>query len=330
MTHAPRTSYLPPDHHVFDPVFAHLTPRFRGLHLAGDAALLARRPRVGIVGSRAPRTDAGELARRIATDAARAGLVVVSGLARGIDSIAHQATLDADGATIAVLAGGLGRVQPVANRELAQRILGLETTRPHPDGVAAGHRPDAPGLLVSEYGAGAEESFPYRFRERNRIIAALSDYLVVIQARHDSGSMITADCALQLGIQVGVLPSMPDDPCHTGTVSLISDGADAVVDGASLLRRMELHGAVPPGFADAAATGARIDPTDPRGFSGGGAADQLALDEHPILQQLHVPRTADELAAAIGTDLADVRLQLLDLEDDGRAALRDDGAWQRT
>ena len=327
MSSAHHSTWLAPGDDRLGPAFAHLTPRFQGLHVAGNVGVLERRPRIGVIGSRAPREDAADAARRIARDAARAGIVVVSGLARGIDGIAHQATLEAGGATIAVLAGGLASVKPVGNRRLAARIAGAGDGG---DGVPAGDLATAPGLVVSEYGAGRQEAYPYRFRERNRIIAALSDYLVVVQARHESGSMITAECALQLGVQVGVLPSAPDDPCHLGTTALIHDGADAVVDGASLFRRLELHGVVPPGFAEAASLGARIDPADPRGFSGGGEPDQLALDEHPLLQRLHVPRTADELAAALGSDLLDVRLQLLELEDDGRAALRDDGAWQRT
>jgi DNA processing protein len=303
----------------------HVTPRCSGVWYAGDVDLLERRPRIGVIGSRRPRSDAAAIAYRIANDAARAGFTIVSGLAIGIDGVAHRAALDGDAPTIAVLAGGLARVQPSSNRELARAIADSRTVR----GVLAGHRPGAPGLVVSEYGANEEPAHPYRFRARNRIIAALCDYLVVIQARHVSGSMKTAEDALSLGVQVGVLPSSPDDECHSGTTALIHDGADAVVDGASLFRRLELHGVMRRGFADAAANGARIDPADPGGWTGGEAPLQLALDDHPLAPHLVLPRTAEELAERAGLSLGDVRMLLLDLEDERRVLHRGDGTWIR-
>jgi DNA processing protein len=318
-----RRRFVPPGDDRLPESLAHVQPRFAGLWLAGDASLLERGPRIGVIGSRRPRADAAEAARRIARDAGRAGFTVVSGLAIGIDGVAHAAALDAGAPTIAVLAGGLARVQPSSNRSLAVRIAGERRGA----GVAVGHRDGAPGLVVTEYGAGDEQAYPYRFRDRNRIIAALSDYLVVVQARHVSGSMITASVALDLGIQVGVLPSSPDDECHSGTMALIHDGADAVVDGASLFRRLELHGIMRRGFADAAARGARIDPDDRGGWIGGGEHEQLGLPAHPLLAHLTVPRTAEELADLAALPLADVRMQLLDLEDDGFVEHRDDGAW---
>lgn len=305
--------------------FASVDPPVCELWIAGNATLLARSPRVGIVGARHPRADAADAAYRIAFDAARAGFVVVSGLALGIDAIAHDAALDAGGPTIAVLAGGLARVKPASNRSLAQRIAGSATAL----GVAAGHDPEAPGLVVSEYGAGSEEAFPYRFSQRNRVIAALSDYLVVVQARHTSGSMQTCERALALGVQVGVLPSSPDDPCHSGTTQLIHEGADAVVDGASLFRRLELHGVMHAGFADAASRGAIVDPASPGSWFDGAESLQLPLEDHPLLVHLAVPQTAEELADRAGVALGDVRLQLLDLEDAGRVRHGDDGTWAR-
>lgn len=304
---------------------AQISPPVVELSAAGDASLLHRGLRIGIVGSRRPRPDAVAVADRIATDAARAGCTVVSGLAIGIDATAHRAALDAGGTTIAVLAGGLRRVQPASNRGLARRIAGGGDGL----GVAPGLRPEAPGLVVSEYGSGTEEAFPWRFRERNRVIAALVDYLVLVQARHQSGSMSTAEHALQLGIQVGVLPSAPDDPCHSGTTALIHDGADAVVDGASLFRRLELHGIVHPGFAAATARGARVDPDDPRRWIGGDDHAQLTLVDHPLVAHLAIPRTADELADLAARPLAEVRVQLLELEERGLVLHADDGSWLR-
>lgn len=317
--------FLPLDDPRLPTALAHVIPRCGGVWFGGNVELLRRQPRIGVIGSRRPRADAVTAAYRIAHEAGRCGFTIVSGLAIGIDGVAHQAALDAGAPTIAVLAGGLGRVQPSSNRDLARVIAGSRTSL----GVAAGHRPDAPGLVVSEYGAGEEPAHPYRFRDRNRIIAALCDYLVVIQARHVSGSMKTAEDALSLGVQVGVLPSSPDDECHSGTMALIHDGADAVVDGASLFRRLELHGVMHAGFADAAANGARIDPDDPGGWIGGEAPVQLVLDDHPLSMHLDVPRTAEELATLADLPLGDVRMQLVDLEDERRVTHRDDGTWLR-
>ncbi|MCB0878325.1 MAG: DNA-processing protein DprA [Thermoleophilia bacterium] len=317
--------FLPPGHRLLPTELDHVTPTFRGLWFAGDPGALVHRPRVGIIGSRHPRPDARDVARRIARDAARAGLVVVSGLAIGIDGIAHQAAIDGGAPTIAVLAGGLARVQPASNRRLARQIAGSATSL----GVQEGIHDRAAGLVVSEYGPGTESAHPYRFLERNRIIAALSDYLVVVQARTDSGSMRTASDALALGVQVGVLPSSPDDPCHGGTTSLLRDGADPIVDGTSLLRRMEGHDLLPRGFADAAEHGARLDPSEPRGWSSGDQPAQLVLGDDPVIGRLDVPRTAEEVADHARMPLRDVRLHLLELELDGYVQHRPDGTWAR-
>lgn len=316
-------AWLAGDDPLLGPLLAHVTPGCRGLWFAGSPDALVVRPRIGIIGSRTPRVEAASLAHRIATDAARAGLVVVSGLARGIDGIAHEAALAAGAPTIAVLGGGLDRVQPATNRDLARSIAGSSTRL----GVCAGPHPDARGLVLSEYGVGAEEALPYRFQERNRVIAALSDYLVVVQARHRSGSMGTARHALELGVPIGVVPSAPDDDSYSGAIGLIHDGADAVVDGASLFRRLEAHGIMRPGFADAARRGAVIDPADPRGWTGGGEHQQLPLFDHPLADLLRIPRTADDLAVLAGMALRDARMLLLDLEEDGFIRHADDGTW---
>ena len=302
---------------------AHVDPPFRGAWFAGDPGVLARRPRIGIVGSRHPRAEAATVARRIALEAARAGCTVVSGLAIGIDGIAHRAALDAGGTTIAVLAGGLRRVQPASNRDLARTIAGSRTST----GVEPGTCPVARGLVLSEYGPDLEDALPYRFRERNRIIAGLSDYVVVVQARHDSGSMLTADAALLLGVPIGVVPSAPDDPTYAGATRLIRDGADAVVDGTSLFRRLEVHGIMHPGFAAAAALGAIVDPDLPGAWIGGVDGVQLPLFDHPLASIVQVPRTLEEIAGLADMSLRDVRHMLLDLEEEGMVLHADDGTW---
>lgn len=321
----------PPHHDAFldprDPAvpstLEHVEPPFHGAWFAGDIDVLARRPRIGIIGARRPRADAAVVARRIALEAARAGCTIVSGLAIGIDGIAHRAALDARGSTIAVLAGGLRRVQPASNRDLARIIAGSRSRT----GVEPGTHASARGLVLSEYGPDLEDALPYRFRERNRIIAALSDYLVVVQARHDSGSMLTADAALALGVPIGVVPSAPDDPTYAGATRLIREGADAVVDGTSLFRRLEVHGIMHPGFAAAAARGAVVDHDLPGAWIGGADGQQLPLFDHPLASIVQVPRTAEEIAGLAGMSLQDVRRMLLELEDDGMILHADDGTW---
>lgn len=301
----------------------HVTPACTGAWYAGDRGVLAHRPRIGIVGSRHPREEAKAVARRIARDVGRAGFVIVSGLAIGIDAVAHERALEVGAPTIAVLAGGLGAVHPKRNIPLAQAIAGSSL----PGGVAPGMQAAAPGLLLSEYGAADEPARPYRFQERNRIIAALSDYLVVVQANSRSGSMGTANRALELGVPVGVVPSAPDDPSYAGSIELIQQGADAVVDGGSLFRRLEVHGVMQPGFADAARSGARVDPARPGCWSGGGGAEQLVLHDHPLASLVQVPRTVEELAELADMELRDARRMLLELEEDGAVVHCDDGAW---
>ncbi len=313
------------------PAYAHVQPSPRPLHASGDPSLLWRGTRIGVIGSRTPRADAAAVARRIAFDAASAGFTVVSGLAIGIDAVAHRAALDAGGVTIAVIAGGLARVQPASNRRLAREIAGhgpWDGPGRVPAGVDAGVR-RAPGVVITEHGAGDEPSRPFQFALRNRVIAALCDYLVVVQARRESGSMITAEHALRLGIQVGVLPSAPDDPCHAGATALIMDGADAVVDGTSLFRRLELHGVMRPGFADAATNGARVDPDVRGAWIEPATPEQLELADDPIAAMLATPRTTEDLAELCGCTRASMLVQLIDLEERRLATRLDDGTWLR-
>lgn len=296
------------DQHLPEPV-RQLRDPCRGLWCAGDATLLARGIRVGIIGSRRPREDSCAHARRITRDAARIGFTVVSGLALGIDGIAHAAAVDGGGGTIAVLPGGLDQVYPRRHGPLARRIV------------------DAGGAVVSEYAAGAGVR-RHHFQQRNRLIAALSDYLMVVQAAHGSGSMGTASAALDLGVPIGIVLSAPDDPLHQGSIGLVRDGADVVMDGVSLCRRLELHGVVEPGFAEAVGSGARCDPEQSRRWIGGGAGQvRLALLDHPLGSLLEVPRPLEDVAELAGLSMQDTRRMLTELEDGGDAVLTPDGCW---
>ena len=179
-----------------------------------DPELLAR-PAVAVVGARACSSYGRTVARMLGRELAAAGLVVVSGLARGIDAEAHRGALDARGTTVAVLGCGIDRDYPAAHRELAGRIA--ETA-----------------LIVSEYERGVEPA-PWRFPARNRIIAGLCGATVVVEARERSGALITADFALEDGREVMVVPGEITSAVSAGSNALLRLGATPVTGAADVL-----------------------------------------------------------------------------------------------
>ena len=186
------------------------------LWLRGEAAPeLLERPSVAIVGARACSSYGRSVARTLGRELAAAGLVVVSGMARGIDSEAHRGALDAGGVTVAVLGCGIDRDYPAAHRDLASRIVQR-------------------GLIVSEYEAGVEPA-PWRFPARNRIIAGLCTATVVVEARERSGALITADFALEDGREVMVVPGEITSSVSAGSNALLRLGATPVTAAADVL-----------------------------------------------------------------------------------------------
>jgi DNA processing protein len=187
-----------------------------GLFLRGAAEpeLLAQ-PAVGIVGARACSGYGASVARSLARELAAADLVVVSGLARGIDAEAHRGALEAEGTTVAVLGCGIDRDYPAAHAELARRVA------------------DA-GLIVSEYAPGVEPA-PWRFPARNRIVAGLCAATVVVEARERSGALITADLALEEGREVFAVPGEITSSLSAGTNALLKLGAAPLTSAADVL-----------------------------------------------------------------------------------------------
>jgi len=167
---------------------------------AGDSGLLAR-DAVAVVGARACSGYGASVARSLGRELARNGLVVVSGMARGIDAEAHRGALEAGAPTVAVLGCGIDRDYPAAHAELARRIA--ET-----------------GLLVSEYAPGVEPA-PWRFPARNRIVAGLCAATIVVEARERSGALITADLALEEGREVFAVPGEISSALSAGTNALL-------------------------------------------------------------------------------------------------------------
>lgn len=179
-------------------------------------AEILQSPAVAIVGSRKVTPYGRDITRRFATKLAEQGIIIISGLAFGVDSIAHQATLDAGGVTIAVLPSPLKSIYPASHRQLARRIV------------------EQGGALVTEYPAGTE-SFKGNFVARNRIIAGLSDAVLIPEAALKSGSLHTARFALNAGRDVLAVPGNITSPTSEGTNNLIKTGAIAVTDPEDVL-----------------------------------------------------------------------------------------------
>lgn len=194
------------------------------LYVLGDIEPMLLRPRLGVVGSRKATPYGREVTQRLAGEAAGKGIVIVSGLALGVDSIAHQAALDAGGLTIAVLPCGLDAIYPSSHYHLAKQI------------VANG------GALISEYPEGMP-ALRNNFIERNRIISGMSDALLITEAAEKSGTMHTANFALEQGRTVMAVPGNVTNPNSKGTNNLIKSGALVVTETADVLFSLNIESA---------------------------------------------------------------------------------------
>jgi len=204
---------------------------------------------------------------------ALAGVVTVSGGAVGIDAAAHRGALDAGGVTVAVLGSGIDVAHPARNRDLFERI-------------------EESGTLLSEYPPGTSAE-PFRFPARNRLIAALSRGVVVVEGAAKSGTRITAEHAVDLGLDVFALPGPVTSPLAETPLELIRDGATMIRGTADLLEDLRLEGA---------AAGER---GLPRG---------LSAQESKILASLATSMLPSAVAAATGIPLADTLTVLIALE----------------
>ena len=203
-----------------------------------DPAEPALRPWAAIVGTRHPTQYGVDVTKSAAAASARAGITVVSGMARGCDAIAHSAALDVGGTTIGVLGNGFGVIYPAANRALYERVL-------------------AEGLLLSEFPPG-EKPHAGSFPRRNRIISGLARATLVIEAGATSGALITAGTALDQGKEVLAVPGTITSANSVGTNRLLRDGATPYLGVNDLLG---LFGA--PGTSDARRTTHDAPVTDP-------------------------------------------------------------------
>jgi DNA processing protein len=290
--HAAGAVVLVDGHRAWPAAFAELDDPPVVLYVRGDPAFLALRG-VAIVGSRRASAYGTAQARRIAGELAAAGVPVVSGLARGIDAAAHRGALDAGGVTVGVLGGGLAKFYPPENLPLAREM-------------ASGR-----GAVVSEFGLDLPPR-PYHFPRRNRLIAALSAAVVVVEAAEGSGSLITADHALDLGREVLGVPGRIDNPNSTGVHRLLREGAAVCESGDDVLRALGLDPPVraAPGAAPAAA---------PRGANAAETALLAAL--------AGAERHADELLEATGLEASAGLAALSALELRGAVTLAADGRY---
>lgn len=174
---------------------------------------------IAIVGSRHETRYGREQARKIARGLALGGVTVVSGLARGIDTAAHEGALAGSGRTIAVLGCGITQVYPEDNKELADRI------------IAGG------GAIISEFAPDAEP-LAFHFPIRNRIISGICQGILLIEGREKSGTMITVNCALEQGREVFALPGQVDSPSSVAPHRILREGARICTSSADILEDM--------------------------------------------------------------------------------------------
>lgn len=185
------------------------------------------RPKVAIVGSRGVTPYGKQVTVQLARELTERGVVIISGLALGVDSIAHTTCLDAGGTTVAVLANGLDKIYPASHTTLARRLL------------------EQGGTIISEYPEGTP-SLPHQFVARNRIVAGLADVLLVTEAGERSGTLHTARFALEQGRDVLVVPGNITSPNSVGTNNLLKTGATPVTSVDDVLYALHLDTAAAP------------------------------------------------------------------------------------
>ncbi|WP_374583004.1 DNA-processing protein DprA [Pseudoduganella sp.] len=273
---------------AYPPCLRHIADPPLLLHAKGDPSLLQREA-VAVVGARKATTQGKANARHFAEALSQAGLLVVSGLALGIDAAAHEGGLAGRGSTVAVIGTGIDRIYPRRNAALAHRIA-------------------EEGCLLSEFVLGTHaraEHFPIR----NRIIAGMARATLVVEAAVKSGSLITAYAALEAGREVFVLPGSVHAPQSVGCHDLIRSGGRLVASPGHLLQDLGLGPAGVLGGADDT------------------ALDELAQGLLKALG--YDPIGADELASRLQLDPSDMQASLLTLELAGVVERLPGGAFQR-
>ncbi len=251
------------------------------LYAWGDVALLAR-PAVAIVGSRNHTAYGADAVRLLAGAVARRA-VVVSGMARGIDALAHTAALDAGGGSVGVLGNGLGVIYPAANARLYERMV-------------------RHGCLVTEHPPG-ERPHAGSFSRRNRLISGLARAVLVIEAAAQSGAIVTADKGLEQGRAILAVPGPITSPTSVGCNKLIQQGAKPALCAGDIFEELGLPTSLGDTAVALATPAPRVPPPDLSGL-------QLTLWNRLTDEPQHV----DALVAAVRTGASDVLGALTELE----------------
>jgi DNA processing protein len=295
------------DHHIltlddprYPPMLREIAAPPGVLYVTGNPEVLAD-PQLAVVGSRHPTPGGAESARAFAAHLARSGLVITSGLALGIDAAAHQGALDADGATVAVMATGPDRIYPARHKDLAHRIART-------------------GALVSEFPVGTQARAEH-FPQRNRLISGLSAGTLVVEAALGSGSLITARCASEQGREVFAMPGSIHNPVARGCHRLIRQGAklvetadDVLEELAAILRPVTAATAPPSRAADHAQV-----PDEARDPDHERLLEAMGFD----------PVTVDQLVSRTGLTVEAVSSMLLLMELRGQVASLSGGRYVR-
>lgn len=275
----------------------------------GDPSFLLMR-QVAMVGNRSASAAGIAWSRTLATDLARAGVVVTSGLARGIDTAVHEGALRAGGATVAVVAGGVDHVYPPENASLRKEII-------------------AQGCVVSEQPWGSVPTASL-FPRRNRIIAGLGIGVVVSEATRHSGSLITAECALNYGREVWAVPGSPGDLRSGGPNWLLKNGATLIETAADIMAHLPNRAA--PYVKNMLGQRDLFETSDDEEEDFEeleGTADAAPLDKLVYALLGKVPVTFDELVRQSRIGEAELSALLVELEIDGLAVREVDGRWRR-
>lgn len=207
---------------IFPEVLKHIPSPPKLLYVLGDLEPLQHTKVVSVVGSRAVTPYGQQVTTRLSGELAQRGVAIVSGLALGVDALSHKAALDANGYTVAVLGNGLDSIQPTTNRNLALRIL------------------KQGGAIISEYPEGMA-AFKQNFVARNRLVSGLCDGLLITEATERSGTLHTANFALEQGKAVMAVPGNITSGNSAGTNNLIKTGAVPITSVQDILSALNLE-----------------------------------------------------------------------------------------
>lgn len=320
----------------YPPQLAELPDPPVALSVLGDPRVLLTR-QVAIVGNRSASAAGMNFSRTASAALARAGVTVTSGLARGIDTAAHEGALHAEGQTVAVVAGGVDHVYPPENAALRQRII-------------------AQGCVISEQPWGMAPN-AHLFPRRNRIIAGLSVGVAVSEATRHSGSLITAECALGYGRDVWAVPGSPAEERSGGPNWLLKNGATLIENAQDILDTLparpapyikrptpqpDLFAAFDADAGDQTGTDGTTGNTTGGGFSGNLAQgldssfdqDETEPAQGPVQSVFCLLSTSaihfDEIVRQTGLSEAETNTVLIELELDGHAARDPDGRWRKS